>query len=246
LHGDPISAFQTFSLAFGLRAVTLCSGAIVHADILPSLNDLSSGDWQAVGIVNTEGAKGIAQCTGTLVAVDRVLTAAHCVRGSGGTDTAHYFVVGGIGAEDPPVFPSKKVNIHPAYSTLEGIDQFRVDLAVIYLETPVPTAQARPLNIEIFDPLNDDEFAILAYHRLRPLRLNGRFNCPRFPLTHKNDLHIACHVISGNSGAPAMQYHNGAWQVIGVITASLNSDIAHQALVAPLDQWVIDQVFGTR
>lgn len=237
-----IPTLRKHSLAFTCRAVAVLGGVAAQADILPILPVAAAARWQAIGVVNAEGAVGVAQCTGTLVAADLVLTAAHCVRGSVDTDAPLYFVLGGIGAEAPPVYRAANADIHPAYPTREGIDRFRVDLAVIHLEEPVSQVQARPVELAVFDPLHTGELAILAFHRLRPLGLNGRFDCPRVPLPRKDELHLACHVISGNSGAPAMYQQDDIWQITGVVTASLNAGSVHHALVAPLDQWVVDQV----
>lgn len=86
---------------------------------------------QTVLLVSTRGAS----CTGTVLAPDLVLTAAHCV-----APAADYAVALLSGAA-PKLVPVARVSVHPRFS----IDQFRTrrptpDLALVRLAEPLPAA----------------------------------------------------------------------------------------------------------
>ena len=206
------------------------------AQILPAFGPKEASFWRAVGVVNIEGPAGVAECSGTLIAPDLVLTAAHCAWGE-----TRWFLVGGIGAQALSVHPSASIAIHPDYTQATGMDKFFVDIAVITLATPVPAAIATPL------PLADaiitaERYAIVGFHRMRPRAPNGRFDCPASTDAPKGRLFLDCQVIAGNSGAPALVETVQGWQVAGVITARMGGPERHRAIVAPVNDWLREQL----
>ena len=57
---------------------------VLSAQELPVLPAPDHAAWQAIGRVNAAGYRTREMCTGTLIAPDKVLTAAHCVAGTDG------------------------------------------------------------------------------------------------------------------------------------------------------------------
>lgn len=204
----------------------------VMADPLPALTPLDQHIWRAVGIVNTQGANGVAACTGTLVAADLVLTAAHCVWG----DEPRFFVVDGL--TTGTAYPAREIMIHPEYTKAPDVmARYAVDLALMRLQTPVQDVP--PLRAGVYDPASvpNAPFALLGFHRMRPGALNGRYDCAATPGSAET-LRLRCHVISGNSGGPVLTRNGNDWLVIGIAVATLGGAEAKQALVAILDDWV--------
>lgn len=91
----------------------------------------------AVMLVSTRGAS----CTGTVLAPDVVLTAAHCV------EPAADYAVALISGPAPKLIPVTRIALHPGFSA----DQFRTrrptpDLALVKLAEPLP-ASLRPARL---------------------------------------------------------------------------------------------------
>ena len=203
----------------------------LRAEILPALSAQQAKEWSAVGVVNLEGPSGMALCSGTLIAPDLVLTAIHCAPNTTGKRD---FVVRGIGHPAQISIPSVKIQHHPAYATATGTAQFKFDIALMTLARPVSVDLAQPLALAATQEL-PEELAIVAFHRMRPGTLNGRFDCARQPAA---EFVLGCQVIAGNSGSPALMQASEGWQIAGVVVARMDSGTTHNALVAPLDAWV--------
>ncbi|MFH1556905.1 MAG: trypsin-like serine protease [Pseudomonadota bacterium] len=117
-------------LLAGLLLVGLLSLAAlpVHAIVggEPASDDIAA---HTVLIVSTRGAS----CTGSVVAQDLVLTAAHCVQPAGD------YAVALVGEGTPRLVPALRIAIHPSFNGA----QFRTrrptpDLALMKLSEPLP------------------------------------------------------------------------------------------------------------
>lgn len=127
------SAWRRAPSAFAaVSALTLLAGSAGPAGAVvggaPAAAEVAA---QTVLIVSTRGAA----CTGTVLAPDVVLTAAHCV-----APAADYAVALLSGAA-PKLLPAARIALHPRFD----LDQFRTrrptpDLALVKLAEPLPAA----------------------------------------------------------------------------------------------------------
>ncbi|MCL3882807.1 trypsin-like serine protease [Marivita sp. GX14005] len=197
-----------------LRLITLCIATAAPAQDLPLLPLEDHADWQAIGRVNAAGYRKREMCSGTLIAPDKVLTAAHCVSGLDGIGPAPEritFVAGWLRGTAADSVQGRSVWVHPkAYA--RGRLDLHYDIAVITLKRE---AEVAPLDLSRQGPRAP--FALIGYSASRPHMLGADFDCGGRETA--NLLRLDCAVNAGNSGGPVLAQSGSRWSVIGVVSA---------------------------
>lgn len=209
-------------------------GLSVRAEPMPALGEDARKAWITVGLVNVAGHRTKSSCTGTLIAPDLVVTAAHCA----GDD--RHFVAGWDRGSFAAHRTSAEAVLHPNYLTAKGNDRFRYDVAVLRLADPISPTDLDPVSLNIHPPLRDGPFTVLGYHRKRPHILNGRSDCAPVRNTGPSILVLDCEVIPGNSGGPVLVPVGDGWRIVAIVTGRMGG-ATPRALAAPVDDWLIRQ-----
>ncbi len=179
--------------------------------------------WKAVGRVNiaTFGERGM--CTGTLIAEDLVLTAAHCViserTGRLYSPGNVHFAAGWRMGVEAAHSRAKSIAIHPSYRYGSAVDLERIgtDIALIRLRLPIPAEVAEPFGIGP-SRLVRGPLTLISYRRDRAHALTRQEGCD-LKGARGSVLALGCDVTFGASGSPLFGELDGERRLVGVISA---------------------------
>ncbi|MDP2081703.1 MAG: trypsin-like peptidase domain-containing protein [Pseudotabrizicola sp.] len=197
--------------------------------------------WKAVGRVDVGNAHS---CTGTLIAADLVLTAAHCLFGPGGS--AHpvgsiTFRAGhadGVSVADAQVArATAHQRYQPSLSGLQTALQMRYDVALLELSTPISTALAPPFAVD--RPGTGDVVSVVSYARGRDAALSWQRACTVLG-REQGLIAVDCDVTFGSSGAPVFDRSRGRARIVSIISGGLNDKDKTVAFGMELPQLVSD------
>ena len=176
--------------------------------------------WKAVGRVEI-GSQGF--CTGTLIATDLVLTAAHCLFDDRGNPRPIDQLTFRAGLADGTSVADAKVaratahsKYTPSQSGRQDGDQIRYDVALLELDSTIPAALAPPFAVD--RPGNGAEVSVVSYARGREDALSWQRACT---VLGRRDGLIAvdCDVTFGASGAPVFDRSQGRARIVSIISA---------------------------
>jgi protease YdgD len=212
---------RTLLLA-ALAAGTAVPAAALDLQRLRMMTAAEQVPWRAVGRVNIViRTDSRSMCTGTLIAEDLVLTAAHCVvddlTGLAQPVGNVHFVAGlRLGVKVAHSL-AEKIAVHPRYDGGKSSvrDNIPYDLALIRLKTPVPRAKAQYFSI---GPVTGAPLTLVSYRRDRANALTRQDNCA---VAHSEGavMTLGCEVTFGASGSPLFQVEDGQTKSVGVLSA---------------------------
>ncbi|MCG7629073.1 trypsin-like peptidase domain-containing protein [Epibacterium sp. MM17-32] len=176
--------------------------------------------WEAVGRLNIAGKY---MCTGTLIASNLVLTAAHCVydaqTGRRVNPRGIRFEAGLDGRRFKAARMVSKAVIHPSYQFRAGGDaQLGHDIAVLRLSTPISRTEIRPFTMSA----RADRGAsvdVLSYSYHNATRASRQQGCHVLSRRTRT-LVMSCRVDFGASGAPVLDVTPGQTpKIVSVISS---------------------------
>lgn len=190
-----------------------------------SVSEADRKDWGFIGQIS-HGHDRLGLCTGTLIAPDLVLTAAHCVVNPKSGKIAPFhrvrFRAGLHEGEETSSSFARRIDVLPGYlakidqTDATSMERFASDIALVTLKHPIDAVPGARVSSPVAPGV---EVSVLGYQKASPDVLIDYIGCA--VASHDaRFLGLSCAVKSGTSGGPVLRQIDDTWQVIGVVVAA--------------------------
>lgn len=180
--------------------------------------------WEAVGRLD----KPNGFCTGTLIASDLVLTAAHCVFDAAGQLLPPERLLFRAGYANGTAIAERSADrvvvpegYHHSPTGMQGAEETRVDVALVRLSQPISTAEADPFRIHD-SPREGDRVSVLSYGQGREETLSREGDCNVTGRYRDGLMSFDCNVTFGSSGAPVFVKYGTRVRILSLISGGTN------------------------
>jgi secreted trypsin-like serine protease len=174
-----------------------------------------TADRSAVVLLNVRdsGGSGLGSCSGTIIAPDAILTAAHCLDGGAGIVRVWL----GSGAE----ITAESFQFHPSYSpdSVTALDVGIVRMAEDLPRAPIPLLTGRDARVgetAVLVGWGRDQSSVPSTLRAGTATISA----VRSLFLETQHTTNASSICSGDSGGPIMLQEGGGWAIAGISSAA--------------------------